>query len=357
MAAKKKTKRVFVGLSGGVDSAVSAYLLRQAGYEVTGVYMKNWTTDIGNHRCPWRADYLAAKEVAAYLKIRFLEFDFQQSYRNRVVDYMLREYAAGRTPNPDVWCNQTIKFDLFLDHCLSRGADLIATGHYARLRNGILFRAEDFVKDQTYFLYRMPDKALSATLFPLGDYRKTEVRQMGQKIGLPNAKRPESMGICFVGEVGLGDFLATYLDLTPGNVIDDDCQEVIGQHRGAARYTLGQRHGLNIGGGLPYYVVGKDMDQNIVRVSRNLRHPALWVSSLRLASTRWLAEPPVLTQAYEVRLRHGADFWQAKCQAVNQTDQTAIFDFGQSIQTTAAGQSVVIYEGQRVVGGGLLTDL
>ena len=354
--AEAKKETVFVGLSGGVDSALAAYLLREEGYRVVAVYMKNWTTDIGQHQCPWRTDYLEAKRVAAFLKIEFLEFDFQKEYKKAVVDYMLTEYARGQTPNPDVCCNQTIKFDLFLDRCQKSGADLIATGHYARLHSGQLKVAADRLKDQTYFLYRLPKKALSKTLFPLGTLLKSQVRALAAEVGLPNAKRPESMGICFIGEVGLEDFFQAHLSFSPGDILDLDEKKVVGRHRGAILYTLGQRRGLNIGGSLPYYVVGKDMQKNEVYVSHNLNHPALWAKKLFLQETHWLSKPPKLRQKYDLRLRHGAALQQATCLSLDLAHKKATFNFPTAVKTTAAGQSIVVYSGEDVLGGGLLVE-
>ena len=353
---KVSSQQVYVGLSGGVDSAVAAHLLKEAGYKVVGVYMKNWTTDIGQHRCPWRDDYLTAKRVAAFLNMTFLEFDFQLIYKKAIVDYMLAEYEAGRTPNPDIWCNQIIKFDLFLEYCLKAGADLIATGHYARLNKGELQMALDDQKDQTYFLYRMPQKALSKTVFPLGNLLKSEVRKLAAEVGLPNARRPDSMGICFIGEVGLEDFFQNYLSLAVGEIVDIDENKVVGSHKGAILYTLGQRHGLNVGGGLPYYVVNKDMTDNKVYVSHNLNHPALWTKNLLLEETYWLQQPPQIQKRYSLRLRHGADLLETTCQNLDDKPPQASFSFTEAIKTTAAGQSAVIYDGQRVLGGGLVSE-
>ena len=334
-------RTVFVGLSGGVDSSVSAYLLREAGYRVVGVYMKNWSADIGGYRCPWRDDYLAAKRLAAFLRIDFRSFDFQTDYQAAVVDYMIEEYQRGRTPNPDIRCNQEIKFKLFFRTCLEQGADLVATGHYARLKEGRLLRAADPVKDQTYFLYRLDPALGDRLLFPLGGYLKRQVRELARSAGLPNAERAESMGLCFVGAVGLADFLRQYVAAEPGEVIDQDGGQTVGRHQGAIFYTLGQRHGLQIGGGPPYYVVGKDMAANRVYVSRNLRHPDLWTQELALAETHWL-RPPAPGAAYEVRVRHGADLLPGVLAACDERRQTATVKLAAEVRAAAAGQSAVL---------------
>lgn len=277
-------------MSGGVDSSVSAILLLEQGYEVTGVYMKNWSEDLPGMKCPWAEDLADAKRVAVRLGIDFQVWDFQEQYREKVVEYMLSEFEQGRTPNPDVMCNQEIKFKLFYERALANGADYIATGHYARTSRDLAEQAENSVvdllqavdqnKDQTYFLYRMGDAATARTLFPVGGLTKPEVKALAAKHKLDVAGKKESMGVCFVGEVGMKDFLQTYLRPQPGEIREIEHNKLLGYHDGAIFYTLGQRHGLYIGGGLPYYVVKKDISRNIVYVSSNLNHPALWTSEL-----------------------------------------------------------------------------
>ncbi len=284
-------KTVYVGMSGGVDSSVTAALLKEEGYHVIGVYMKNWTKDLPGFECPWKEDFQDAKRVAVQLGIDFKVFDFEEQYKHKVVDYMIAEYKAGRTPNPDIMCNQEIKFKLFLETALEDGADLVATGHYARVKDGKLLKAKDDNKDQTYFLYRITEEALNKTLFPLGDYTKPEVRELAQKFGLVTATKKESMGICFVGKVGIKEFLSQYVETTPGTILDDKGQ-VVGEHDGAIFYTIGQRHGLNVGGGLPYYVIGKDMDKNEVYVTTDLNDKRLWSKELRLTDIHWINGVP-----------------------------------------------------------------
>ena len=315
--------------------------------------LKNWSADIGGYRCPWRDDYLDAKRLATFLKIDFLSFDFEEQYKRLVVDYMIEEYKRGRTPNPDIRCNQEVKFKLFLQACLSEGADLVATGHYARVEDGKLLRGVDSLKDQTYFLYRIDPAVLSRLIFPLGGLRKREVRQLASSAGLPNAARPESMGICFVGAVGLIDFLRQYVTAEPGDIIDSDSSEAVGRHQGAIFYTIGQRHGLNVGGGSPYYVVGKDMARNEVYVSRNLRHPGLWSKSLELGEAHWLVEPKP-NYSYQIRVRHGGDLLAGTVAGLNAGSQAATIELVEEVRAAAAGQSVVIYDGETVVGGGVL---
>jgi tRNA-specific 2-thiouridylase len=225
-------KTVFVGLSGGVDSSVTAALLKDQGYKVVGAYMKNWSQDLPGFSCPWFEDYQDAKRVAVQLGIPFELLDFETEYKNLVVDYMIDEYKAGRTPNPDIMCNQEIKFRLFLEAAMARGADMIATGHYARTKDGKLLKAKDESKDQTYFLYRASSDAFGKTIFPLGDYLKTDVRKIAEEKGLATAKKKESMGICFVGKVGIKEFLSQYVETTPGPIVDSHGLKV-GEHDGA----------------------------------------------------------------------------------------------------------------------------
>lgn len=344
-------KTVFVGLSGGVDSAVSAYLLQQQGYRVVGAHMKNWTKSIAGHDCPWQDDYQEAKRVASFLGIQFEVFDFQDQYFEKVVNYMLDEFRSGSTPNPDVMCNQEIKFKLFLDQAMVAGADLIATGHYAKTKDGQLFVAKDGNKDQTYFLYRLESSALRHTLFPLGDLTKDEVRKIAAEANLPNAKRNESMGICFVGKVGIRDFLKEYVQVQPGDIIDDHGQ-VIGQHEGSIFYTIGQRHGLGVGGGLPYYVTGKNMAKNEVYVTKNITSRLLWSDRMNLTSLHWINQPPGVDQEYMIRTRHRADLVPAELTELS--ENRAVLTSKEPIKALTPGQSTVIYDNDRVVGGGLV---
>lgn len=384
--------RVFVGMSGGVDSSVAAALLVEQGHEVTGVYMKNWSEDLPGMHCPWAEDVADAKRVAVGLGIDFQVFDFQKEYKQKVVDYMIREYQAGRTPNPDVMCNQEVKFKLFLEVALAAGAEYIATGHYARtflpvgpvvrfapenfsdklktfsgtappratrradscLSEGRLFRARDDNKDQTYFLYRVTSGALAKTMFPLGDFTKAEVRQMAKERGLWTASKKESMGICFVGQVGIREFLSEYIETSPGDIIDQSTGAVVGRHDGAIFYTLGQRHGLNVGGGLPYYVVGKDMAKNEVYVSRSIDDGNLWRKELMLTDVHWIGQPPK-DDTYQIRVRHRAPLIDAEVARVNyNTGEKVTVILSEPQRAVATGQSAVIYDGEECLGGGII---
>ena len=274
--------KVFLGMSGGVDSAVSAHLLKEQGHEVVGVYMKNWSKNLPGMKCPWAEDLADAKRVAVKLGIDFRVFDFEQEYKQKVVDYMLAEYQKGNTPNPDIMCNQEIKFKLFAETAFEQGAEAIATGHYAKTDGKNLLKARDENKDQTYFLYRISADIIPKTIFPVGDMLKPDVKKLASEKGLHNAYRKESMGVCFVGDVGMDDFLKEYFPITPGDIVDAESGEKLGVHEGAVFYTIGQRHGLNVGGGVPYYVVNKDMDKNIVYASKNLNNKDIWTKELKL---------------------------------------------------------------------------
>lgn len=345
-------KKVFVGMSGGVDSSVTAALLKEQGYKVTGVYMKNWSRDLPGFPCPWKDDYQDAKRVAVQLDIPFKLYDFETEYRQKVVDYMTAEYIAGLTPNPDIMCNQEVKFKLFLDTALEDGADLIATGHYARLKNHRLLTAEDQNKDQTYFLYRISPAAIDKTLFPLGGLTKPEVRAIAKKLALVTAAKKESMGICFVGKVGIKDFLLNELGRQrPGNIIDQHGQKV-GRHEGAIFYTIGQRHGLDLGGGLPFYVTGKDMSKNEVYVTTDLDDKQLWGKSIKLSDVHWIQSTPISGQTVLVRTRHRALLISA---IVEKSDGKWNLLLEQEVRALSPGQSAVIYDGETVLGGGIIT--
>lgn len=343
--------KVYVGMSGGVDSSLTAALLKEQGHDVTGVYMKNWTQDLPGMKCPWADDLADAKRVAVQLGIDFKIFDFETEYKQKVVDYMIEEYKLGRTPNPDIMCNQEVKFKLFLETALEDGAEMIATGHYARVDDGVLKQAADANKDQTYFLYRITDEALSKSLFPLGEFTKPEVRAMAKERGLYTAGKKDSQGICFVGQIGIREFLSQYVEQTAGKIIDKTSGKVLGQHDGAIFYTIGQRHGLDIGGGLPYYVVSKDMDKNEVYVTTDLNDENLWKKTVELIQVHWIGHQPS-DGTYQVRIRHRAPLVSAQLKI--QPGDEATLELNQEQRAITVGQSVVIYDGDICLGGGIV---
>ena len=389
------SQKVYVGMSGGVDSSVTAAMLVQQGYDVTGVYMKNWSQDLPGMVCPWKQDYQDAKRVAVQLGIPFKMYDFQTEYRQKVVDYMIAEYQAGRTPNPDIMCNQEVKFRLFLDACLNDGADLIATGHYARVWHASgehhvvadssapsphqaydsvrassapsaaspdarqpearLLVAENVEKDQTYFLYRVTEDALKHSLMPIGDFAtKAEVRAKAKELGLATAEKKDSQGICFVGKVGIKDFLLHELGEQPHGRIIDQNGATVGEHDGAIFYTIGQRHGLQVGGGLPFYVVGKDMAKNEVYVTTDLQDDRLWHRNLKLTDLHWINAAPTAGKTYQVRTRYRAPLVDCQIHLEDGPIDTATVQLTEDIRAITPGQSAVIYDGDRVAGGGIV---
>jgi tRNA-specific 2-thiouridylase len=339
-------KTIFVGLSGGVDSSVAALLLKKQGYRVVGVYMKNWSKSLPGFNCPWKEDYQDAKRIAVQLKIDFLLFDFEQEYQEKVVDYMIEEYKLGRTPNPDIACNQEIKFKLFAETAFKEGAEYIATGHYAKTESGKLLRPVDSEKDQTYFLYRVTSAALKKTLFPLSEYKKGEVRKIASENKLVTSSKKESMGICFVGKVGIKEFLSSFVETSPGPIVDQNGM-IIGEHDGAIFYTIGQRHGLDVGGGLPYYVIGKNMQTNEVFVTSKINDNKLWTDKLSVDSWHWINSAPAKNIEYSVRYRHLGPLEPATI------DESNIM-LKNEIKTVNPGQSVVVYDGNQVLGGGIV---
>lgn len=342
------SKKVYVGMSGGVDSSVTAALLKEQGYDVTGVYMKNWSQDLPGFVCPWKEDYQDAKRVAVQLGIDFKLYDFEKEYRQKVVDYMVREYQAGRTPNPDIMCNQEVKFKLFLETALEDGADLIATGHYARVKDGKLYTGKDKNKDQSYFLYRVSEDALKKCLMPIGGYEKSEIRQIAKRLGLATADKKDSQGICFVGKVGIKEFLLNELGPQKTGPIVDQAGKTIGEHDGAIFYTIGQRHGLNIGGGLPYYVSRKDIKANTVYVTTDLEDSELWHKDVTLEDSHWINNKPADTKSYQARLRYRGPLVSSKFTG----KKLSLKDEQRGL---AAGQSAVVYDGDLVMGGGIIS--
>ena len=352
-----------VGLSGGVDSAVTAWLLKQQGYEVVGLFMKNWEDDDDSEYCSTRQDWLDAASVADVVGIDLEAVNFAAEYKDRVFAEFLREYSAGRTPNPDVLCNAEIKFKAFLDHAVRLGAGRIATGHYAGVRRAAdgryqLLRGVDSGKDQSYFLHRLDQQQLSRALFPLGGMHKSEVRRIAAEIGLPNAAKKDSTGICFIGERPFREFLGRYLPTRPGPILDDR-GTVIGEHIGLAFYTLGQRKGIGIGGhrdssGEPWYVARKDLKSNTLRVVQGHDHPWLLSQSLYSEDVHWIGAAPETGRRLGVKTRYR----QADAPGlVDSTGSAARIDFDSPQWAVTPGQSAVVYDGEVCLGGGVITTI
>ena len=348
-------QKVFEGLSGGVDSAVSAALLKQQGYDVTGVFIKIWQPEF--IECTWKEDRLDAMRVAAALEIPFLEIDLSEQYKEKVVKDMLENYAGGVTPNPDVLCNRYIKFGDFAEWAFASGADFIATGHYSRVEKGngntALLRGTDSEKDQSYFLHRIPDNVLERTIFPIGGMMKRDVRELAKRLRLPNAARPDSQGLCFVGDVSLKDFLRRFIPVEPGPVINMK-GNVVGTHDGAALYTIGQRHGFSVrtakGTTATHYVVGIDAVANTVRVSERKRDAAK--DSAALEDVHWIGSIPVLPFEAHVEVRYHSTPVSARIES-SEKGVRAIFH---EPQVVSPGQSLVIYSasGEQCRGGGVM---
>ncbi len=372
MAKSKSDTVVFVGLSGGVDSGVTAALLKEEGYDVRGIFMKNFSgEDFGVvDQCPWEEDQASALEVAEYLDIPFRTYNFEKQYRQSVVDYFFEEFAKGRTPNPDVMCNKTIKFDVFLQRALEDGADMIATGHYARVRHADgsedapkthqLLKGSYSLKDQTYFLHTFLQDQLERTLFPIGHLTKPEVRKLAEKFGLPNYDRPDSQGICFIGEIDLINFLKSEIPEKQGEIRDADTDEVIGEHEGVYFYTIGQRRGLRLSGhGVPYFVSGKDVERNILYAAKGSRNPALFSAKVKLETTHFIEGEvtPELVEKYlnkpiTASIRYRQEPQPGRFTKISQNETVFIFD--QPQRAITAGQSLVPYEGDVCLGGGII---
>jgi len=350
--------RVVVGMSGGVDSSVVALLLKRQGYEVIGVFMKNWEDDDTDEYCTSRQDLVDAVSAAEVIGIDIEAVNFSADYKDRVFQNFLDEYQAGRTPNPDVLCNAEIKFKAFLEHAFAMGAEYIATGHYARVREVAgcfeLLKAVDLSKDQSYFLYRLKQIQLSRTLFPLGEITKREVREIARQHGLANHDKKDSTGICFIGERPFREFLSRYLPRAPGNIETPEGR-LIGRHEGLMYYTLGQRKGLGIGGaGEAWYVAGKDMRRNILTVVQGHDHPALLKRSLMAADLSWVSgegPEPGIGVAAKTRYRQG----DAPCQITNISPQNCAVNFDEPQWALTPGQSFVAYAGEVCLGGGIIS--
>ncbi|MBI3479380.1 MAG: tRNA 2-thiouridine(34) synthase MnmA [Nitrosomonadales bacterium] len=353
--------RVVVGMSGGVDSSVTALLLKQQGYDVIGLFMKNWEDDDDSEYCSTRQDLLDAVSVADTIGIPIEAVNFSKEYKERVFSYFLREYQAGRTPNPDILCNAEIKFKAFLEHAMQLGADTIATGHYAQVRekDGLfqLLKASDDSKDQSYFLHRLNQAQLSRAMFPLGKILKSQVRAIAEQHGLSNHAKRDSTGICFIGERPFREFLNRYLPTQPGEMRTPD-GKVVGKHIGLSFYTIGQRQGLGIGGakeasGEPWFVSGKDMANNRLIVVQGHDHPALLAARLTALDSHWISgTSPTLEHPYAAKTRYRqAD---APCRLTDISDSSCEIAFDDAQWAVTPGQSVVIYDGEVCLGGAII---
>ena len=358
-----------VGLSGGVDSAVTALLLKRQGHEVVGIFMKNWEDDDNDEYCSSNQDFIDAAAVADVIGIEIEHINFAADYKDRVFAEFLREYQAGRTPNPDILCNAEIKFKAFLDHAFALGADKMATGHYARVRHNTdtglfeLLKGVDNSKDQSYFLHRLTQAQLSQSLFPIGELQKTEVRRIADEAGLPNARKKDSTGICFIGERPFREFLNRYIAKAPGPIKTDQGRK-IGEHQGLSFYTLGQRQGLGIGGikekgaqrgggdHSPWFVARKDMDSNTLWVVQGHDHPWLLSSRLQFDDASWTSSAsPALSECFAKTRYRQAD---APCEFEATGDGGYALSFPEPQWAVTPGQSAVLYEGEVCLGGGVI---
>lgn len=362
-------KRVVVGLSGGVDSAVAAYLLKQQGYEVIAVFMRNWDSQLNNDIlgnptnnddvCPQEKDYSDAKAVAKHLDISLKRVDFIKEYWDQVFLYFLEEYTRGRTPNPDILCNKHIKFKAFLDYANTLEADYIATGHYARVehtkgKDSVMLKGMDDSKDQSYFLCQLNQSQLQRTLFPLGDIEKTEVRKIAKEIDLPVANKKDSTGICFIGERDFKEFLQNYIPAQKGNMIDIETDTVVGEHQGIMYYTIGQRKGLGIGGaGDAWFVVGKNYDQNILYVSQGDQNEWLLSHGALIQDVNWIpSEKPTDELLCTAKFRYRQKDNPVRITFIDDTTISVVFK--NPIKAVTPGQAAVFYDGDICLGGGTI---
>lgn len=361
----KKKAKVFVGMSGGVDSSVAAALLKKKGYDVVGVFIKGWSDNRffkDKTMCPWVTDQEDARRVAAHLDIPFYTFDFEKEYRKAVVDYMVKEYKVGRTPNPDVMCNREIKFGVFFEKARKLDADFVATGHHARVR-GVkskkfkvksfqLCAGKDANKDQSYFLWTLTQKQLMRTLMPVGEYTKEKVRTMARDLGLPTAEKKDSQGLCFVGEVNVHDFLKSMIKPKKGKIMTTS-GKTVGEHEGVMFYTIGQRHGIGSpGGGTPYYVVGKDVQKNILYVGEGVGDAELYKKEMDVADWNWTAgRAPKYPFTCMARIRYRQPL--QKCKVIKKKGKLHVV-FMEPQRAVTPGQSIVFYKGSAVLGGGII---
>ncbi|HEY4532503.1 MAG TPA: tRNA 2-thiouridine(34) synthase MnmA [Kurthia sp.] len=352
--------RVVVGMSGGVDSSVTAHVLKEQGYEVIGIFMKNWDDTDENGFCTATEDYEDVIKVCNQIGIPYYAVNFEKQYWDKVFSYFLEEYKAGRTPNPDVMCNKEIKFKAFLEHALRLGADYVATGHYARIEeteDGVkMLRGVDNNKDQTYFLNQLSQEQLSHVMFPIGDIEKPRVRQIAEEAGLATAKKKDSTGICFIGERNFKEFLSQYLPAQPGNMETFDGR-VMGKHDGLMYYTLGQRHGLGIGGdGEPWFAIGKDLKRNVLYVGQGFHHDKLYSTSLTAVKTSFTTNREMPTKFNcTAKFRYRQTDVPVEVEILE--DGRWNVTFSEATRAITPGQSVVLYDGDECLGGGTIDEV
>lgn len=352
----KSKAKVAVMLSGGVDSAVAAALLQKRGFWVMGIFMKNWSIDVGQG-CPWVEDQRSARRVAAHLGIPFFTFNFEKEYKEQVVGYFLKEYALGRTPNPDIVCNKDIKFHAFINKARGLGITTVATGHYARIQRRAagpaLLAGIDPKKDQSYFLYRLKPSILEHVLFPIGAFKKSEVRALARRLHLPNAERKDSQGICFMGEVPVRQFILNKLQPEPGQILSVK-GSVLGTHQGLSLYTIGQRHGLQLGGSIPYYVAQKNPKSNTIVVVKGRQAPELYSRTVSIRDwSQTSAGTYHLPLECKARIRYQQPLEAARL-SMGRRANSRLLTFKRPQFAVAPGQSVVVYKGVSVVGGGII---
>ncbi len=351
----EQKKKVFVGMSGGVDSSVSAALLKEAGYNVVGVFIKVWQADF--LPCTWREERREAMRVAAHLGIPFLTLNLEKEYKQEVVDYMIREYSEGRIPNPDIMCNKYVKFGAFFNFARAHGADFIATGHYAQVKDEHLMMSVDAEKDQTYFLWTLTERELAHTLFPIGHLKKSEVRVLAEKFGLPNADKKDSQGICFIGMVDMADFLQHYLKTKKGDVLDQE-GNLIGTHDGAVLYTIGQRRGFTVHNKhtdeTPYFVIAKNIAMNTITVAHHdPEHTQRGQSKIFLEHLNLRTYQGELT----ARMRHRGELLPVEVIINNEDKARGVAQFEIPRSDFAPGQSLVFYNKDECIGGGIIEKL
>lgn len=352
-------KKIFVGVSGGVDSSVSAALLKEQGHDVTGVFIRTWQPDW--IECTWKDERRDAMRVCAHLEIPFVELDLEQEYKQGVADYMIAEYRAGRTPNPDVMCNKEVKFGGFLKWALEHGADAVATGHYAQnifneeTKMYEMHKGKDQSKDQSYFLWTLTQEQLVHVLFPVGHLEKSAVRELAEKFELPTATKKDSQGICFIGKISMKDFLGHYIDEQSGNVIDTE-GNVIGTHTGALFFTLGERHGFTITkkgtDDQPYYVVAKNVEDNTITVSQDPDEHSNNAQELHLENVNWASAVPNMGGSYTGQIRYHGE--QKPFTIAGLKNDYMVIKLDHADSTIAAGQSFVMYHGTQCLGGGVI---